>query len=1612
LALGQVLCLAGAGALAAPEPGEGGLVLAAQDAAANLVAQANDEQSQEDQAEAVPNVFVPADRSKLRLLAKARQLSDQDRHAEAVRCLGAILESPEDYFFIPDTAPRTPRSLKQEAQRLLGQMSARGRELYELQCGARARRMLAEAAAAGDATALAEVSRRFFHTRAGYEATLLLGLHQLDRGCPLAGAFLLKRLRDASPVADQFEPALSLATATCWVRAGHPEKARQVLAALKNRDPGASVEIAGNQVPLFAEEADSLAWLAGKVGWQATAGLEQTEQWLMFRGNVMRNASMTGSGPLLNMRWRVPTSDHPYVEALIEEVRQANQVQARLALPSLHPLVVDHVVFMRTARNLLAVDFATGKRLWEAPVDDPYQALLQPPPGLPFQRTPQLELALRLRMWGDGTYGTLSSDGQSLFAVEDLGLEIGPARIQQVFIAGRLQTNPAGPKPYNRLAAYDVHTGKLKWHVGGSPDDFELPQAGAFFLGPPLPLMGQLFVLAEFEGVIRVMALDARTGSLLWSQQLASVDREILAAPLRRLAGVSPSYSDGILVCPTSNNSIVALELATRSLLWGYSYRPQDGRSQRHPMFFGVQSMLNPDPNGRWIDSSVVLGDGRVLVTPVESNDLHCLNLIDGKLLWKEPREDDLYLACVHQGKAILVGRQKVRAVDLNGTRDDPQQEQAKAPRPAAAWSDRTVALPEGSTPSGLGFLSDDLYYVPLSSAQVMAVDLNTGRQAHMSKARSGNVPGNLVCYKDMIISQRAGGVESFYQLKALQEQVDRRLAVNQDDAEALALRGEILWDEGQLQEAIGSLRRSLQLEPDPNTRELLRDALFEGLRTQFATQRRDLEEIRRLIDEPPQEAAYLRLMAVGLAAAGEFPSAMEYYVKLIELDHDRGEMEPVSKALEVRRDRWIQAQLTALRESGGAEMQAEIDRVAETRLKAALDEGTPEAVERYLDYFGGHPLAGRAQDESVRRQIESGQLLRAELLLRRQERADDPQCAGSAVARLATMLREAGRWDDAGLCYARLNQEFAEVACLDGKTGRDLVNDLPADDPVRSRFEPVAPWPSGKVELATATVKKSPPSTYTRSILQYVGSRGPFFANFAVEMHQSPPMIVGRDHLGNRHWELSLAEVARQGPFSVNRGLARVAAQGHLLLVSIGQRILAIDTLGVSENGTPRVLWQQDLDFLGKQTAGGRGTAIQVANVGGVLRAIQLARPGNVPITVPMAISEQLVCFKRFHHCVAIDPSTGEIVWVRQDIRPESSVFGDHEYVFVVPPGETKAMVLRAVDGKLLGRREVPPQRLATFGRHVLVWRNTGTEAILELTDPWDDRKVWPSREFAASAVLAMVGHEAVAVYEREGRFVLIDLPEGRTIIDAKLEPEPAVSQIFVLPSSDHYVLITHRSVPIANVKRRVYPMHGLSSVRITKGNMYAFDHQGKALWPSPVAVENQYLPLNQPSGLPVVTFTCMVHEQQPNGRTQSKTAVLCIDKRNGRVCLDEEIPTPTNSFRLVGDPEKKTVEVQLQRNTFTMTFTDKPLPPEPGPEDASEPKPAEAEEGSKTTGAIWKALQKAVVDTSWQAPDVTDRQLPTAKRPQSPPTQEDGDVPPVVQSPAVPIARPAKIE
>src|SRR4051794_35348650 len=123
----------------------------------------------------------------------------------------------------------------------------------------------------------------------------------------------------------------------------------------------------------------------------------------------------------------------------------------------------------------------------------------------------------------------------------------------------------------NQLAAYDIATqGKLAWELDGSRNAGKL--AGAFFLGAPLAIDNTLYVMAEIRSALYLIALDPATGQVQWQQQLLQLEQSIPLDPPRRKSGVTPSYAGGVLVCPTSASTVVAIDVIKREFAWVYRY--------------------------------------------------------------------------------------------------------------------------------------------------------------------------------------------------------------------------------------------------------------------------------------------------------------------------------------------------------------------------------------------------------------------------------------------------------------------------------------------------------------------------------------------------------------------------------------------------------------------------------------------------------------------------------------------------------------------------------------------------------------------------------------------------------------------------------------------------------------------------------------------------------------------------------------------------------------------------------------------------------------------------------------------------------------------------------
>ncbi|MSR58026.1 MAG: hypothetical protein EXS05_10160 [Planctomycetaceae bacterium] len=758
---------------------------------AGVAAATNDEGG-----EAPRSVVLPDNGDMRRRLEKIRAEITDGHFADAARQLGQLLQNPEtrDFFLSRDEERQGGRSFQAEIRQMIGALPPEGLSAYNLQYDALAKQRLAEALAGGSEAALREVAQRFPYTPAGAEALYRLGHSLWEHGRPEAAAACFERLRAERVAAAPFEPRLSLALAVCRYRCGQTDKFRAIVNQLRAAPDLSNLSLAGAPLAELLrhdDAAERLAALLGPVPESTRAG-----DWTVYRGNPARNRRVAAAEPLLAPRWTQAVSANPETQLAIDRAVESYRGRRGTFLPGLAPLAVGDLVLMRTARGVAAFDLLTGDRLWNHPADDDAD-----------------NAGVDRLLWSAPAGGAFSADRECFYLID----------------ASSPADRDSAGRSSNVLTArehYQSRQGRLRWQVGGGSGGGEPALAQVLFLGSPLPYQGRLYVEFEKKGAIWLGALDPATGRLEWSQELALVEESQGTDPLRRLAGATPSISaDEIVVCPTAGGAVVAVDLTSQSLLWAYRYA-------RRPM-----TQVNPegddlprlDQHERWLDGTVAIGEGCVILSPAESGELHCLDLYDGHPRWTQPRGDGLFVGPVTDRAVVVVGKSQVRAM-----------------RPAdgqPAW-EAPVVLPASAFVFGRGIATDDLYYLPMTSGGIVSIDLKQGAIVGQLPSLRQTAPGNLIWHRGLFISQSPVFLEAFDERGSAEREIAAALARNPRDAASLLRRGELDLYAGRIDEALSTIRQARALAPTGRSRALLTSALLDAVRREGADRETLMNEL------------------------------------------------------------------------------------------------------------------------------------------------------------------------------------------------------------------------------------------------------------------------------------------------------------------------------------------------------------------------------------------------------------------------------------------------------------------------------------------------------------------------------------------------------------------------------------------------------------------------------------------------------------------------------------------------------------------------------------------------------------------------------------------------
>ena len=1444
-------------------------------------------------------------------LGKARQQLDDKDYEAAIDTLQPLLETSEDFFQNVDDK-RWVSSLAQ-VEKLLWEMPAEVIETYRRRYEPLAAQSLQTARSRSNLAELLSIVRNYPLTLSAAEATRAAADMAFDQG-------------ETALASGPERTTLLIRIAQGWTLAGQPEAATESVRELSTLAQASPIEYEKKLLtpPAMGDSKSDAAWLNKIFGPVAPLVPQRTGDWRMMGGHTRRWGSGALVSPIQRGSWAYPLIDQydmfvagrdavfqSYLRDLdtrFQPKEPGSNVQPSLTpLVIGAPLVIGDTVVVQGLGSVKALDARTGHLRWSGVVkEDTFFYWAQrnfSEKGTNPEHDSRVEQYLSQRAWQNQAGSSLASDGQQVYAVSGTGM-VGFARPTAMFMRnGMPQTPPREllPPSDNRLLAYDLQTGLLKWESGGPAVAIPLDEdgqltgqsrrmGGAFFLGAPLPVDGQLFVLAEDRGQIRLCSLSPVTGEVEWSLPLLNPSTAIANDETRRMFGLSPAYAGGLLICPTGEGVVVAVDPLLRRVEWFQQYRERspaiDPRLamrmnfQRPPQFGNGSSIVPLVPARRWLDSTPLLTAGRVLLPAADVEQLLCFDIETGKSLWQIPREEGLFIAACTERRCLIAGEQSLRSVQLSDGK--------------GVWS---VEIP---TPSGRGVVSGGQYLLPVSTNEILAIDLKTGRILARSAIDPAHHAGSLVAAEGRLLMQTSSELIGFRPLSEVSIEIARDLNDPTTRARALSEQGEMQLFQGQESEAVASLQESLQLQESAPARQLLVWSLLERLKADYAGSRGLVAGLKQTITDPRQRRLLTQLNAEGLSRAGENLPAFQEYLELLQdlvrSGNSRGEsLLELSANHQVREDRWLRGQLTQL--------YSVADESLRPQLKAALNEFLTAKEYSTKANFAtvlGIDLAPELHLELARTNG-ADQFLTQRILWTFSE-STDPQLRGPAVAKLIRNELSLKRTKFIAPLFSLLQHELASVECEPGITGADLWKLLRE----QFRLDRILGPQLDLLEqpLAAPSIALGQPSVtiHERMIYPVLGAkRGPF-AEWLIAYDSNPNQLThfcdptGRSENPFNHESI---------PDSFLGPVRYVQTDPQLVLLAYRNAFAVISPMDIGRNQF-QVRFHASLSQ--NQTRMPRQRNALPPKPG--VRDVVYPAPGNTYAGNVGPLTYDTLCYLSDQNLFAVRPAAndGKVQWKRSGVPAGSEICADSQYVVMIPPLRDRLIVLRSADGVQVAERSFPKgaveRQRADWGRLFLVERTaTAVAAPTETTtwamyDPATDREVW-SLSFPQGTLWTPADGADLTFLEPNGTLHLIDDQTGKVRWTAALPPPVIAPKSFTVHAeTDRFFIHTaHARTPQQEEISEVSSVFTKRSVPVN-GLVAALDcHSGNLLWSRPL--EQQLFRPDLPAKSGVLAYAVDRRRPTPGkaGEQKTYTSFVFLSRQTGEPVFSTEVNEPTGT-------------------------------------------------------------------------------------------------------------------
>ncbi len=1212
---------------------------------------------------------------------------------------------------------------------------------------------------------------------------------------------------------------------------------------------------------------------------------QATEQVL---GSLLPDAplplSTVSPRPSLVGRWRYPI---PLPKELLDywpEWRRDYRAEGAWLNSIAEPLMVGDKIFVQTISGLEARDRIGRPQFWRVRHDDWRRLLEQAEKwGSRDWRGQVLDQLVR-RESADSILGRISSDGKRVFAITGgAGSELDRLVPGKGSNSGPRDDAAAHGHIENRLTAYDLNAGDLLWQLGGTSAGPTYRFAQMFFCGPPCVVDGTLFVVAQQETELQLIAIDAARGEGLWSTVLGDVPRSLAADPTRQRTACPVVWDNGLLIATTANGAVIAVDALTHAPRWAYRYPTTPRDSLMRPR--EQNTNFQPDPWWEaWRDSRLVTtGNSIVFVSP-ESQRLHVIDRRTGTPQWTAPRNGALWLTGATESHVFVAGPHHLAAYDLtNGQR---------------VWQ---TPIPESG---GRPLLMPTEILQPLANRHLARIELATG-SLQLIRGVDNVVLGNLATDGTQWCGVSSDFLTSWRDVSE-EEMIIR--SGEQNDPTSVVPKIETAQRKLNAGDRQGARDVLPQVQFPPEVLvQTARQIALADLAADPATWRSNVDELPTGVftDESFQFAEAI------IAAArknGDLVDAGRFILRWLEQPVTNETVLATGVRLHVRVDLACLGLWDDVWRQADASQRAALSQLLEDSWQRAAQGKDPFAVARLVELWHPLPIARQKITETDERQFLGRPFAAAELELLSFAAAASGSEAGRVWYRLAQEQAEAGFPRAAARSLAR-----AQQLTPGAKFELDLALPRSATWPANSPLIETQPDPNNDVHQLSVPLDLD---------------SSEFFDDLDVAIDRQYRRVYFRSSELRQSWELPLTKSSSNMRFLPH--LLMGWGRGRVLVLRVGSEIFAIAPFDVRGEPVARILWTVDM-LAGSIVLADHARPETLPMIPGIREEdFRLVSAFGRTIAQVGSIRAGFVCYHEKGKLVSLDTFTGKKRWERYDLPFDALSFGDETRVLVWSPGQHSVDVLRAIDGQLLETRtwDAQPDRIILLHdtrAYRMVPRANGWQVLCE--DVATGQMVW-SHDAPAGAAPVVLDRRTLGIAEPAGRLRFLSLDDGREVAEpVAFPPMPRLERAVVSRDVDTwYVAISNRITRQAALQ----PANNRFSHRTpaVDGPLLAIDRRTfRPRWQLALA-RTPWL-LDQPRTAPLLlhAYKLGTPDQIANGATNG--VVRLLDKRTGAEVLQREGTNLLGFATFHADPDRGLVEVRLEHETVRLRY--QPYPPAP---------------------------------------------------------------------------------